>query len=1328
MKANTFVNFLIGVLSLVFTTPNLSIAQQHYGVYYIPENTGWNYNSTESDGDSYVFKYRESNLQVKLIKEPWLCETKQDFNKKILGIIQGLSKTQEYMEQRKQAVPYSYLGQTNFHMLKIKPRNGTERKFIFNPLIGDKMYSVEISGSEGQDPPAEAIDFISKISHSTTSSKAENVSSNEDKTLANSTKTSESNDNTAEKATQLPPNQGQKTADISLVKLPDLNSISIPNIQGGKIPEVSFSATDPCAPKNEVSIGTPWEKNPSRKSAEVLSGIDAVIPPPIPDLDELSKFNYNAAVSMAFEGMRLIYGNMPDEEAKKFEAIWSPLFDFPTKDIIDYLNKLNPLISQFLAARESYVGNLNAITMTLLDAGYAVELDDQESWEKIMNEASFYGSAFPILEKAMMVLAERIEALGNPPNPIEAKCAAAENYKRMLPKKEQSGDIGELWAGYTESSIQAEGFEQLYEPLFRHLLKVRVNGKEVYQIIELSDIETNELSSEYDWLNQIRVHQVDEVVDDNDKSMTTRNGEFKRFSYPRITEFKQTSYLRMLMLGEQSSPGNEKDGNYYERKAFSNTCKRFLARKQTAGFFFKRAILWAYENKWQNYPLNQNGLISDEALDDFLAEMRAEMKAYLDVEELKGKEKKQAKAELDQKNAIPSIEENEEKVRLDSLAAEKKAIEESIACRNEIIQSINSQIIREQSIRSQLSSDLYNAKDDATRKRIISEMNDVDSRIMGFQSTMQNEEDAVKTMRTGETVHTRQVFDDFARNKFIYDTHVHVARVNATRQIADRIYRQINLLPEEQREKAREMANKYLDAKAVVSGDYENALKLRNAFDNQIQGNAEFDYQQAKIAESEADENEFIAQTTIMVAGTALMGVGSAGLAQVYGAEAAATIYGTQALGALYGGATGMLSGGPYEGVKQAAMFWSPNGAAIAEFTDAYIQAGKQKGATTKSQLFEGVKQAGTGYLIGMGMQWGVQKFAGATMAIVGSENRLFKPVFNMKAQVKKTVDNMRTAQNYQNAADGIKALNGLKNELQSLRKSGVKNPARIQQLEKEISQYAATLNGEYYAKWQLKYKAEPELTAFFDRYVQRNYRNMTPDMVQSLKNKGYIMDHIEFKQFRNPTSAGTASMDLDLGPINKFTGKEPAYFHKTDGTRVDANVFMKDAQSTMNETYRKMFGISAPMSDMNLVTSTHSEAFSTTKLLDKNVDFNMLTPKEIASVGKVLKVKVEGIEKNKMFTSTTKLQAKCREASKEIDNMLFKKLDAELRMAPTGSFEHKQILARKQYWTEMNTKIKQIGTQETNPITISRINKEISMQTGGKDVSSVLNDLINAF
>lgn len=184
-------------------------------------------------------------------------------------------------------------------------------------------------------------------------------------------------------------------------------------------------------------------------------------------------------------------------------------------------------------------------------------------------------------------------------------------------------------------------------------------------------------------------------------------------------------------------------------------------------------------------------------------------------------------------------------------------------------------------------------------------------------------------------------------------------------------------------------------------------------------------------------------------------------------------------------------------------MFWSPKGAALATFTDAYIQAGKVKGATTKSRIFEGLKQAGTGYAIGLGIQYGIKSFTSATMQIFGKDSRLFKPVFNVNAQIRSTAEKMRTKHNYLAASDAINSLKNMKNELQTLRSASARNTTRIQELEKEICQQVATLNGDYYAKWQFKYKQDPEITAFFDRYVQRNYRNMTYDMVQGLKNKG---------------------------------------------------------------------------------------------------------------------------------------------------------------------------------------------------------------------------------
>jgi hypothetical protein len=113
--------------------------------------------------------------------------------------------------------------------------------------------------------------------------------------------------------------------------------------------------------------------------------------------------------------MRLIYGPLSAEDTKKFEAAWAPLFDFQTQEIVDYLNLLNPLLSQFIICREAYSRNLGAMQLLLFDAAYAIEMDEQHAWEAAMAEAEMYSSIFQPLETCMKQLAVKIEKLGNPP-------------------------------------------------------------------------------------------------------------------------------------------------------------------------------------------------------------------------------------------------------------------------------------------------------------------------------------------------------------------------------------------------------------------------------------------------------------------------------------------------------------------------------------------------------------------------------------------------------------------------------------------------------------------------------------------------------------------------------------------------------------------------------------------------------------------------------------------------------------------------------------------------------------------------------------------------
>ena len=235
------------------------------------------------------------------------------------------------------------------------------------------------------------------------------------------------------------------------------------------------------------------------------------------------------------------------------------------------------------------------------------------------------------------------------------------------------------------------------------------------------------------------------------------------------------------------------------------------------------------------------------------------------------------------------------------------------------------------------------------------------------------------------------------------------------------------------------------------------------------------------------------------------------------------------------------------------------------------------------------------------------------------------------------------------------------------------------------------------------------------------------------LKQQGYDMHDIEFRQFRNSNSAGSSSMDLDMAPVSKRGLEEfdvvieHRWFVK-NGQRVKPEQFMMDAQKTMNKIYFDEFTISAKASEMNLTTSAHPEAYSNGALLDEHVDWLNLPAKDIASVGKVINVKMNAIEGNISMTANTKMQAKCREASKEVSNMLLPMLKQKMEAHKNNITEYREVQAQIRYWEKMEGYLKEMGTKVDKPIDIYYLNEEVKQETGGKDVYRVINDLIREF
>ena len=1093
---------------------------------------------------------------------------------------------------------------------------------------------------------------------------------------------------------------------------------------------VTFNAEDPFAKENQRVDGTPWA--PVRGTPVEVSGeVPAVIPKPLPSVETISAADYRLAVSVAFETLRIIYGEQTEEDAEQFKKMWAPIFDFPFQEMIDYLNKLNPLLSQFLVARETYLRSFANFQESAFDASEAIGLEDEAAYNEAMEEASLYASTMQSMQAAMDELTNRIIALGNPPNPLEARARARKRYNSVFEPKEVY--LGESWMGTKiDSRYEVPGLELLTEPLFRYLFKAKVNGEDRFFVIQLSESGPPAEDDE-EAINNIRIEQFDYNVRGDERPDFTSDGQFRTY-YPKPPVLAITTLTMNLMrLFEMSYPTDEdeKNGTAALKEAYHNAAGNYGNRVLKAGFFFKVGYEWSAKDQWNKYSYNDSGVIPGEAMDAFTNDLRKALRQEIASREKSARQRRaEAAAAAQEDLSDPAV--IRRKQIQDSLAFEEKSRRESIECHEEIARSIQQNLDREISKRA-------SAKG--------AELEDIDRRIMYFKSDLQNERDIIQSLETGEFVHTRTAFDDYAFNKVIQEAHIEAERYDRTKRAAGIVSKQISRLPKNEQRDARERLEKILyEDGALGNGDIEKVRALGSALNNRFTGEALKEQAEAIDREAWINLGEAGTRAAIMGLGSVTMGIAAEAFAATYGAGSALAIWGPRVIGALYGGATGYVADGPSGVLPSAAGLFHPVTAGVASFVKGFNAEGSEN-LSIQDRTWNGVVQTGQDLFVqGLISVGGGIVSKGLTAICPSVKMNLTAGLApGLKARAPTTqqkLDMLRTKRQQLEAQDAVKGFEQKVKDLAKLKETPGTPEATIKDAETDLNQLVASLNSDYHAKWQIKYKASREVRTQFNDRVQQNYDRMTPEMVKILENKGYVMDDIEFKQFRNSSSSGSSSMDLDLAPTSKSayaqdkTIKEPAFLMKTgegkDPIKVPAEQFMADAQKAMNDVYFKQNTISAKASEMNLTTSAHPEAYSNPVLLQKNVDYLNLPAKDIASIGKVIDVKMNTIEANNNMTALTKMQAKCREANKEISNMLLPMLKQRQRVLNANpNTKAEDIIRTEEHlltWESIQRSMEKMGTKTNDPMEIYKISEQIRKETGGKDVFRVINDLIREF
>ncbi len=1149
------------------------------------------------------------------------------------------------------------LAGVEFERLRFKDKDG-RTTFYLTPYNGANVYHVYVFRPDGQDAfPERALELLSSLK--------------------------------LEAPEYKPPVQTAKTTEPS------------PSQASAQVPTIQFQASDPCQAA-KTSAGLPWQTQKASPPPSPPPGIPAATVAPFLDFNKMSAVQYNGAVSVAMEGMRLLYGEMSAADEQKFQAAWAPLFDYPTPAAVDYLNKLNPLLGQFLAGREAFTRTAAAVNAAMYDAALGVAANTRDAYIDALARADRQGQVLRSLEAGLTQVAARIQELGNPPNPLAAKCAAQERYRRSLPATPSVLD-GE-WL--TES-----GGRMYFKTIKRYpdgMLLLYTYSFAFAEKLEKSGVQTSKPGFENTKDgNFIMVPGMEDVL----LLMEEQPGGML-FSSPIELGITLQGYFpdgeRVHLVRYATGLGDEfvfSGSTLYRAIPISDTppvlpghtWEKILdvARQFEAG------RIQSLKKAKQNFPSQLQALTNCDPLN-------------LPVPPPKRNpwDEGPYKADDPRSKLPPPAETPKTNARVPkppSQASEVATIQDTVAFHKSLIETLNSNLQKEQA-------DLAQETDPERRKQFA-------FRAIQLQSDIQAEHDLIASYQTGQIIHTRSAFDEFASDQFIYNIRQEAARMDTTRRIAAVVEEQIEQAPEEARAALRQKARSILDAKTIGSGDVERAAKLAESLGTMIQGYREKGAASEEEKAIDRAEMQFYFNSAVMVAGVGVIGLGSAAIAATYGETAAVTIWGPHLIGGIYGGVHGLMAGGPVEGAKQVIAWSSPVGFLATSFAEGFVQAGENPKAGWEDALWAGAKQAGTGYLLGKAMQFGAGLTAKGTLSLFGENSTLFKPLVAPRANVTQA---FAAAKMEQDVADALSLINSFKGKQVAMAKLRAQLPAGSPQLaaaERELRQLAASLNSSYHCKLLLKYHAHPSVRRYFSSLVDKSYEEATPEMLRILKSQGYDVSNLRFKQCRNSSSAGSSSMDLDLA-----LQETPNLVILKNGKRVEVGEFQKDAQKALNEAYHQVTGFSATKSEVNLTTSAHLESYKTTALLRQKVKFSTLTPDEIASIGKVLGVKLDKIQGDSVLSQIAKMQAQCRESAKEIENMLLKELNQKLAKAPAGSREAQQTQADINYWTDMLKNFRQISMQETNPYRILELDRAIRALTGGKGSQEVSRDLTRVF
>lgn len=1099
-------------------------------------------------------------------------------------------------------------------------------------------------------------------------------------------------------------------------------------------------------PKSLLAAKT-TSKRGSVTGSEALAALEVegeTIPPakPIPFLDihKITQAQWDGAVAAAMEGMRLVYGPMTQEEEEDFLKYWAPLRQTPFSEAVDYLNKFNPLLGEFLVYRSAITQTAQLLEEAVMNAGYAAEFGDPQGVLAYRDLASRYRTLLVSRQKRLEQIVKELNELGNPPDGLSLMAERQGRYRKekdYLQSLVQKFAVEGCWVGMLyDSSMKDAGLGDVYTPEYFYVYSI---GSHLYSLKLCIDCNVQaEEAGNWQVVGEANVSDGpattfirSELLNPDNIKRESGNGKilsrYRKFDYPEIPLFEEISEERYAELIRKES-----DTNW---KMWLQQLKNEQQKNRLAEAFYSTAVAWSEEERWEEYEHDPKSVfLPAEMLLAFHAEMEGAAPA---AETIPARQEVETAATEPAVQGLHPVE--------DKTAAERKQLDQ------ETIQfHLNNLAVIEKN--------MVKDREELSREKDPQRRDALQLRILGAQADIQAEKDRIATIETGEIVHNRSPWDEYARTSFIQNIADNQRRLeNMSRSIR----------------KAYDMADKL---------PYKEAEQVRNIINTRYRGEMVSDMDEAKV-QSIVEEASDVARgyyRTMMEEETA------AGEKQLNRAEWAnvglqtaevvktaadysmtgLSLFGGQYVNNVYQGVTGYIEGGPRGAfLNVAGAYNTATGIAVDGFKG--FEEAVNKGGGITEGLQGAAWEASIGYIRDKAIAFGAGKISTKFARPNGELATLDGPnapkaaqgdattTARKKAVAAKDIDDFNRpltteeiAVYREQVSDGRIKVNSYRKtfeKLEQARKAGA--PVQdIRQILAELDDRSAKIHSSPQAKMIMKtLQKDPSNLEMIKRYsnsMDRVHQKVENRFQDEMAAAGWSREELEpirnrpdpaelqrarDKQARGETvqaedllGTKTVNMDYDIGIKVKTGADGRPISPMKNGEPTSVVAWHAEAQEAWERAYRAETGQSPTHSWENITHAKLGDAYRDLSVLQKNgiLHANKAWAGQTADVTYFKATHLRGEAE---FQRVEKYVEIARGTAKDYRTKMSPLLDS--KKPQTGTSSHEAWQKHKEYWEKVYSVMDRMGSGRTDPMSADR---EIRELTGGKSLMEVTFDLRN--